>query len=424
MKKFFFFLFSIYLFTACTYVEKIRDGKTAFERKQFTVAKELLNNEIKKVKTGSERGVLSYILAETDIQLGKIDQAIENYKLAYDNGFGVEALKGLAFAQKQGEYYADAMQTFKDLSIEIGSPYEYRKDITYCELAMKWKKEEFKDFSVEPLPVNSAYADYSPVLLDKNNLIFTSDRPTATGEQTYLWTGSSFADLFVADLETGDATPWKVNINTAAHEGTLTFNAQRNKAIFTRCSGGKREDAFCKLFMIEKTAAGSWGPEVPIFPELKDINLGHPALSEDGKFMLLSAKSPEGWGGYDLYYSQWLENNIWTEPALLSRQINTPGNEQFPTLEKDTLYFSSDFHPGMGGLDIFKSYRLESGDWSPPVNLKYPINSGGDDFGFLKIQPLSGLPYGYFSSTREGGIGKEDIYAFKQLPPSIKKRKN
>ena len=102
--------------------------------------------------------------------------------------------------------------------------------------------------------------------------------------------------------------------------------------------------------------------------------------------MLFSAKAPEGWGGYDLYSSQLLDNGTWSEPALLNRQINTPGNEQFPSLDKDTLYFSSDYLPGMGGLDIFKSFRLENGEWSPPVNLKYPINSGSDDFNYTIIQ--------------------------------------
>ncbi|MFM7089660.1 MAG: OmpA family protein, partial [Bacteroidota bacterium] len=321
----------------------------------------------------------------------------------------------------QGEFYTEAMQTFKDLSIEIGSPYEYRKDISNCEMAAQWKKEEYKDFKVELLPVNSPYADYSPVLLNKNNLIFTSDRPTATGEQIYLWTGGGFSDLFIADLETGDASPWKININTNAHEGTLSFNAERSKAVFTRCAGGKREDAYCKLFLIEKTNTGEWGTATPVFPELKELNLGHPTLSEDGKYMILSAKAPEGWGGYDLYSSQLLENGTWSEPALLNRQINTPGNEQFPSLDNDTLYFSSDFHPGMGGLDIFRSFRMENGEWSPPVNLKHPVNSGADDFNYTIIHSLNNLPFGYFTSTRQGGNGREDIYTFKKLPPNPKK---
>ena len=411
----------LYTLSACTYTEKIRDGKTAYERKQYTIANQLLTNEIKKVKTGTDRGILSFILAETAMQMGNIDQAISNYRLAYDNGFGVDALKGLAYALKQSEQYTEAMQTFKDLSIEIGSPYEYRKDITHCELAAKWKKEEYKDFQVEPLPINSAFADYSPVLLNKNSLIFTSDRPTSTGEQIYLWTGAGFTDIFIADLETGDAVPWKININSPAHEGTLSFNAEQNKAVFTRCSGGKKEDAFCKLFIIEKINAETWGSASQIFPTLKDLNLGHPTLSENGKYMLFSAKAPEGWGGYDLYSSQLLDNGTWSEPALLNRQINTPGNEQFPSLDNDTLYFSSDYLPGMGGLDIFKSFRLENGEWSPPVNLKYPINSGADDFNYTVIHSVNNLPFGYFTSTREGGNGREDIYTFKKLPPNPKK---
>jgi tetratricopeptide (TPR) repeat protein len=171
MKKWGLFFIVVYTFSACTYTEKIRDGKTAFERKQFTIANQLLNNEIKKVKTGSDRGVLTFILAETAMQLGNIDQAIENYRIAYDNGYGVDALKGLAFALKQGEFYTEAMQSFKDLSIEIGSPYEYRKDISHCELAALWKKEDYKDFQVELLPINSPYADYAPVLLNKNSAL-------------------------------------------------------------------------------------------------------------------------------------------------------------------------------------------------------------------------------------------------------------
>ncbi len=147
MQKWGIFFILIYTLSACTYTEKIRDGKTAYERKQFTIANQLLTNEIKKVKTGTDRGILSFILAETAMQMGNIDQAIENYKLSYDNGFGVDALKGLAFALKQSEQYTEAMQTFKDLSIEIGSPYEYRKDIANCDLAAKWKKEDIQRFS-------------------------------------------------------------------------------------------------------------------------------------------------------------------------------------------------------------------------------------------------------------------------------------
>ena len=401
----------------CIYTEKIRDGKTAYARKQYTVADQMLRAELKKVRTGSDRGILAYFLAETALQLGRTDQAAEYFRLSYDNGYGPEALKGLAYALKQAEQYPEAIQTFRELSIEIGSPYEYRKDITHCELAQQWKKEPYKDFRVEPLPVNSAFADYAPVLLDKNTLLFTSDRPTATGEVTYLWTGSGFTDVFAADLETGVASPWREGVNTVAHEGTLTMNAARTKAVFTRCEGGRREDAFCRLFVMERVGSGAWSPAVPVFPDLREVNVGHPALSTDGRYMLFSARSAEGWGGFDLYGSQLLDNGNWTEPSLLSRQVNTPGNEQFPVLDGDTLYFSSDFHASMGGLDIFKSYRLESGEWSPPVNMKSPVNSGADDFGFYIIHPVKGLPYGYFTSNREGGSGREDIYQFALLPP-------
>ena len=126
-------------------------------------------------------------------------------------------------------------------------------------------------------------------------------------------------------------------------------------------------------------------------------------------------------GGFDLYYSQRVEEG-WTNPQLLSNRINTTGDEQYPSLHNDTLYFSSDHHAGMGGLDIFKSYILPNGEWTPPYNLKPPVNSGWDDFGFVvdtfALVRGNVLQRGYFSSARETGIGGDDIYAYSKVVPT------
>ena len=149
----------------------------------------------------------------------------------------------------------------------------------------------------------------------------------------------------------------------------------------------------------------------------------HPALSEDGEYLYYASDHPDGWGGYDIYFSELVQDG-WSEPRLLSRLINTVGDEMFPTIYGDTLFFSSDRLTGMGGLDIFKTYRINSKMWSPPYNLKPPINSGSDDFGFVVRQDRKGLDEsvlasGYFTSNRLGAVGSDDIYRFEEVVPPV-----
>ena len=183
----------------------------------------------------------------------------------------------------------------------------------------------------------------------------------------------------------------------------------------------KRRLPYCAIYQSDNLG-DSWSvPEILPFIE-EGINYGHPCITPDGKKLYFSCNHPDGWGGYDLYE---VEKTVdgWGEPKLLSRTINTIGNEQFPSLDGDTLYFSSDFHIGMGGLDVFKTYPYKNGAWAPVNNLKYPINSSEDDFGFIvQTQVQAGgkvLQKGYLSSTRNDGMGNDDIYSFEKvkLPP-------
>ncbi|MEO6760230.1 MAG: OmpA family protein, partial [Saprospiraceae bacterium] len=164
------------------------------------------------------------------------------------------------------------------------------------------------------------------------------------------------------------------------------------------------------------------------------INYLHPALSADGATLYFASNDPEGWGGYDLYSVQRnaKTENGWEEPKMLSRNLNTPGNELFPTVDADTLYFASDGLPGMGGLDVFRTYKSDRNAWAPPINLKSPVNSGADDFGFL-LSPQKGgakstspakpgdlIRSGFFTSNRTGTRGGDDIWRFEQRVPPPK----
>lgn len=409
---------------ACQYTQKIRDGKTAYERKQFSVAVPMLEKEYKKADTRLEKGKLAFLLGESYKELNQSPQSIEWYRIAYDNQYGVDALKEYAYSLKRNEQYEEAIKAFKELGIEIGSPYEYKREINACEIAAGWKRIKQPEYSVELEPFNSGKSDYAPSLYRDNQLVFSSDRSGSTGDDTYKWTGNAFSDLYVVDLKSNTISSFDKIINSADNEGTVAFSKDFKEVYFTRCyNADKREDAYCKI-MVSENRGNSWSPP-RVLPFIEDqINYGHPSLSENGKQLYFSANHPDGWGGFDIYVSERQADGEWGTPQLLNRNINTPGNERFPFIDHDTLYFASDYHPGMGGLDIFRANKLSNGAWTPVFNLKPPINSGADDFGFVidYSKPLTSgvLQQGYFSSTRDNGAGNDDIYKFeKRIPPPV-----
>jgi outer membrane protein OmpA-like peptidoglycan-associated protein len=149
------------------------------------------------------------------------------------------------------------------------------------------------------------------------------------------------------------------------------------------------------------------------------VNVYDPYLSKDGKTLFVAADAPNGFGVTDLYSVSRVDSG-WGAPQNLGGSVNTPGSERFPWLDdKGALYFSSNGLPGMGGLDIFKATKTKTG-YKDPVNLRYPFNSGYDDFAFCidKYKPRDNndtvLYAGYFSSNRPGGKGSDDIYRFEE----------
>lgn len=419
----------VLLAAACTYTIKIQDGATALDRKQYAVAVDMLKKEYNKTDSRVEKGRVAYRLGQAYDGLNDGAASIAWYKIAYDNQYGYDALRAYAYALKQAERYNDAKEAFRELGVEIGSPYEYRKEIQACEQANQWLNDKRQEYRIRQLSFNSSASEYAPMPWAPNKLVFTSDRAAATGEETYKWTGKAFSDLFVLDLANEQISPLSASINTTGNEGTACFSADGKEMYFSRCSGAKNEDAFCQLMHSKLQPDGSWAsPEVLGFVKA-GINYVHPSLSEDGQQLFFSSNdSNDGWGGYDIYVSTRAADGSWGAPVALGRNINTPADEQFPWIDQDTLYFSSDGHPGMGALDVFRTYRASNGAWVSPRNMQAPINSGADDFGFVIDRKNSYAPdasgakvllKGYLSSRRDDGAGADDIYVFEkiQLPP-------
>ncbi|MEM6319437.1 MAG: OmpA family protein [Bacteroidota bacterium] len=406
---------------SCTYVQKIKDGTTAYERKQFKKAIPMLKSEIKRSKSNIEKGKLAFYLGESYRFTNQSDESIEWYLNAYDYSYGTEALEQYAYALKRTQQYEEAIRAFKDLGNEIGSPYEYKREIRNCEIAMKWLSEgAYEEYTIGKVDFNNRASDFSPTIYLGNALVFSSDRDESMGDEAYNWTGKDYMDLFVVDLNTNDVSPFEAPINTVHNEGSATFSRDFKEMYFVRCFGDENNQAFCKIMRSQKEGNSWTVPQVLEFTE-PEVNYKSPAISEDGQTLYFAANHPDGWGGYDIYASQRTLGG-WDIPKLLSRNVNTIGNELFPTIDGDTLYFSSDFHAGMGGLDIFRVYKRDNGEWSSPFNLKAPINSGADDFNYLVdyrapiINPKV-IHKGYFTSTRDEGSGLDDIYSFERLVP-------
>ncbi|MCB0688048.1 MAG: OmpA family protein, partial [Saprospiraceae bacterium] len=300
---------------------------------------------------------------------------------------------------------------------EIGDRIKYRQEIATCLQAEEWRKDAvYSPYIIENLGMNSPASDYAPVPISNNEIAFTSDRDVSTGDYKYAWSGNDFSDIFLANLTQNSVTPYGGDvINIDENEGTIAVSPDGSKMVFCRCFSREDYDAHCKL-MISERMDQSWS-KPSILPFIKDgINYRHPAFSDDGTVLFFSANIEEETNDYDIYLSQFEDEN-WSQPVSLGPSINTQSREGFPFSYKDTLYFSSNAG-GMGGLDIYKTWPLADGRWQTPVNLRAPINSGADDFAYVInryfIPSDSILEQGYFSSNRQGGKGSDDIYLFEK----------
>lgn len=401
--------------TACTYTQKIKDGTTAFEQKQYALAGPMLEKEYRKAKDAKEKARMAFMAGQSYQRMNDSGKALEWFGKAHSLRYGEEALHEYAFALKKEEMYLEAMDMFRELEAESTGLVNYRKETEACKQALQWKAQEAENpYLVRPIDaLNTPYMDYAPVPYKDGQVAISSDRPLGKEDPTYQWTGNGFSNIYIQNPETGKAEALD-GINTEYNEGTIAFNADYTEAIFSRCGTSSDEDDYCKLMRSTREGDVWSAPEVLTFV-VNEVNYAHPAWSPDGKELYFAADLQDGWGGYDLYKTT-QRGNGWSDPQILSAKINTEMDDMFPHFDGDTLYFASKGRGGMGGLDIYKTYLEKPGRWANPINLQAPINSGEDDFGFVVTEQLDGrsgmVQKGYFTSSRKGGQGLDDIYAF------------
>ncbi|MEG0761286.1 MAG: OmpA family protein [Chryseobacterium sp.] len=293
----------------------------------------------------------------------------------------------------------------------------YKEDVNYLD-QIKLNSGRYK---IEDAGINSKYSDYGSFVYD-NKIYFASARDTGNfSQRKHKWTGEYFTNIYNADIDAESGSSTKVNkiktaINTKFHESSPAFTKDGKTVYFTRNNfiDGKKgkDDNKVTLIKIYKATLenGKW-TNITALPFTSDsFSTAHPALSPDEKTLYFASDMPGTIGQSDIYKVSINSGGGYGTPENLGKTINTEGKETFPYVTSENeIYFASDGHPGLGGLDVFVGQLQDNGTVSDIQNLGSDINSPNDDFAYI-IDPATRR--GYFSSNKTGGHGSDDIYKF------------
>lgn len=278
-------------------------------------------------------------------------------------------------------------------------------------------------YTLENAGINSDKSDYGSSFYD-NKVVFASARDTGTFvARKHSWTGESFTNLYAADMGAegtlSSEERFGDKLNSKFHESTPVFTKDGKTVYFTRnnfLNGKKGKDASktTLLKLYKATLEGNkWTDIVELPFNSNNYSVAHPALSRDEKTLYFASNMPGTIGQSDLFKVAIKSDGSYGEPINLGNVINTEGRETFPFVsDENELYFASDGHPGLGGLDVFASRFEKDGSFKEVLNVGEPLNSPKDDFGYL-IDTKTRV--GYVTSNRDGGEGSDDIYRFKEM---------
>jgi len=313
---------------------------------------------------------------------------------------------------------ADAMMTvFNELNGEDSRATLFSEKPDYIKVS-SYRKSRY--IIEEILMLNSRYSDFGPTI-SENKLIFASSRDTGVSvRRIHKWNNQPFLNLFQSTIkEDGSITrpkPFNDKLNSKFHESTSAFSKDGNTMYFTRnnftkgnygkSKGGTNK---LKIYRTIKSGQGWSDPEELPFNS-DEYSTAHPVLNADNTKLYFASDREGTIGMSDIWVVTIEDDGSFGEPENLGKPINTEGRETFPFLsDKGNLYFASDGHPGLGGLDIFVTTLKDTE--AAIINLGEPINSAKDDFSFIVNDSTK---IGYFSSGRKRGMGSDDIYRFKQ----------
>ncbi len=427
MKRYILFIASLIVLlivTSCGSA-KLSVANEQYERGEYYVAAQTYRKVYNKMRKKSERpmrGHIAYMMGDCYRRINMSARASAAFNNAVRYKYAeTDSMTFLYLAQSQHAEgkYKDAIKNYELFLEKNPHSRVAHNGLIGCVEAVKWKDNPTRYVVKRADLFNSRRSDCSPMLQGEefDQLYITTSTDKAVGEKKSAITGTKNFDIFLSKKnEKGEwmkPEPIEGEINTEADEGMVSFSPDGSTMYLSKARQDANKNAGAEIYTSTRSGA-QWSAPTKLEIIADTISsLAHPAVSPDGLYLYFTSDMPGGYGGKDIWRVGLGSN---TEGTLenLGEKINTPADEMFPYVRTDSmLYFSSDGHPGMGGLDIFVATLDSLGNWHVE-NMKHPMNSTGDDFGITFGVEESG----YFSSNRKDGRGFDKIYSFEK--PSVR----
>ena len=366
-------------------------------------------------KDKEKRAVRAFMMGECYRHIGYTQKAMA----AYTNAIRYHIPDSLVYLhlarqQLKAGQYKQAAQNFNQY-LELDHDNELaRSGLLSCELGPQWKTKPNQYKIKKETIFNSRRSDYSPMLVgdDASQLVLSSTRKEAQGDDISGVTGLNFGDLFFS--RKNEQGKWQAveaiegEVNTEYDEGASCLSPDGKTMYFTRCSSDPDYPRYAEIWQSQRSDASWSKPTKCAISRDTLTSFAHPAVSPDGEWRYFVSDAQGGEGGLDIWRTRILQSGFGGMENL-GRPINTAGDEMFPSFRPNgDLYFSSDGHPGMGGLDIFIAHE-DSIRGTIVENQQYPLNSSADDFG-MTFEGVHNR--GFFSSSRNDGKGWEHLFSF------------
>lgn len=413
-----FLLMGCMLLLSCGIERNLKKGEKHLALGEYFDAAEQYKQAYSKtpVKERANRGARALKMAYCYDKINATPKAIAAYRNAirYKQAKLEDRLAYARLLLKNGEY-KQAAKEFTILKDSMPNNVLVNNGLLSAQMAPQWKKEGSR-YTVKRQDVfNSRRQDYSPMLWgdDFSQLYFTSTRNEAVGDDLNGITGTKSGDIFVSEKDDrgkwSKPTPITSGLNTAYDEGACCFTPDGKEMYLTQCTTDPTSPRYAQIVTSARSDA-AWGKASPLTITLDSLSsYAHPAISPDGEWLYFTSDMPGGMGGLDIWRARITPTGLGGVENL-GEPINTPGDEEFPTFRPNgDLYFSSNGHVGMGGLDIYIAQVDSTTHKYTLTHPGYPLNSEADDFG-MTFEGLHNR--GYFSSNRKDGRGYDHIYSF------------
>ena len=408
--------------------KRLEKANENFDRYAFVDARKIY---LSVAKNGYASADLYKKLGDSYYFNAELEESVKWYEELvneYSDQIDPEYLFRYSQSLKSVERYDDADKAMEQFNNATGTDQRAEYFVSTRDY-LKFIEMQSGRYKLKRLYMNSRFSDYAPSFNNNGQLIFASSRGGENGmiKTLHEWNEMPFLDLYACDImgeRNSLTTPKKLKgkINTRFHESSTSFSSDGTTVYFTRNNYtkkrlGSNSKGTILLKLYRAKLDGERWVDIEELPFNSDeYSVAHPALSVDGKKLYFASDMPDSKGLSDLYVVDVNDDGTFGEPKNLGNRINTEGRETFPYLsDSGRLYFASDGHVGLGGLDIFVAVPENRG-FSVPYNVGRPINSSEDDFTFVLDENTK---IGYFSSNRHGGKGNDDIYGFKQTKELI-----